>query len=108
MRLHAKPALAKVHGKLAGQVRSFGTGWLAVRAFPAGGLLGPAVHAANGPPGQGLAGLLLKAMTPVHGSWGSGRLLSTKLVSVLLTSKGEVLIGAVTPSVLYADAARLG
>ena len=43
----------------------------------------------------------------MHGAWGSGRLLRTALVSVLITSKGQVLIGAVTPSVLYADAAHI-
>jgi outer membrane lipoprotein-sorting protein len=48
---------------------------------------------------------LLKAMTPVHGSWGSGRLLRTSLLSVLITSNGRILAGAVTPAVLYADAA---
>jgi hypothetical protein len=48
---------------------------------------------------------LLKATVPVHGSWGSGRLLKTTLLSVLITSKGQILLGAVTPSVLYADVA---
>jgi outer membrane lipoprotein-sorting protein len=52
-------------------------------------------------------GVLLRAATPVHGSWGSGRLLTTGLVSVLVTDNGKVLIGAVTPAVLYADAAHL-
>ena len=42
----------------------------------------------------------------VSGSWGSGRLLHTSLLSILITSNGRVLVGAVTPSVLYADAAR--
>ena len=42
----------------------------------------------------------------MHGSWGSGRLLRTSLFSVLITSNGRVLIGAVTPSVLYAAAAQ--
>jgi hypothetical protein len=50
---------------------------------------------------------LVKAATPVHGSWGSGRLLRTSLFSVLLTSKGSLLVGAVTPAVLYRDAAGL-
>jgi len=60
-------------------------------------------------PSQDLAVLraLLRAATPVHGSWGSGRLLRTSLLSVLLVNKGHVLIGAVTPSVLYADAAKV-
>jgi hypothetical protein len=40
----------------------------------------------------------------VHGSWGSGRLLRTSLLSVLITSSGKALIGAVAPSVLYAAA----
>jgi outer membrane lipoprotein-sorting protein len=67
-----------------------------------------AVHA--GPPlGQYLALLrvLLNAAKPVHGSWGSGRLLQTTLLNALITSTGKVLIGAVTPAVLYADAARV-
>ena len=57
--------------------------------------------------GPNLAALraLLLATKPVHGSWGSGRLLQTKLLSVLITSKGQILAGAVTPSVLYADVA---
>jgi hypothetical protein len=49
---------------------------------------------------------LQAATTPVHGPWGSGRLLRTNLVSVLQTN-GHILIGAVQPSVLYADAAQL-
>ena len=49
---------------------------------------------------------LLKAATPVHGSWGSGRLLQTTLLNVLITSKGQILAGAVTPALLYADVAR--
>jgi hypothetical protein len=37
----------------------------------------------------------------VSGSWGSGTLLQTSLVSMLMTG-GKVYIGAVQPSVLYA------
>ncbi|HEX5294996.1 MAG TPA: hypothetical protein VFX25_39505 [Streptosporangiaceae bacterium] len=47
---------------------------------------------------------LLKAATPVHGAWGSGRLLRSSVLSVLFTSQGTVLAGAVTPAVLYAAA----
>ncbi len=105
---------------------TFGSGWLTVVAIQAGQALGPAgqggprvpaggsfepngpVKPAAGPAGQlpGLIGLLMKAATKVHGSWGSGRLLRTSLLSVLVTSKGQVLAGAVTPAVLYADAAK--
>jgi outer membrane lipoprotein-sorting protein len=66
--------------------------------------------AVSGGPGAdvaGLGGALLRAARPVHGSWGSGRLLRTSLISVLITDGGRVLIGAVQPSVLYADAAQL-
>jgi outer membrane lipoprotein-sorting protein len=65
--------------------------------------------AGSGPPGRDFAmlGALLRAATAVHGSWGSGRLLTTSLISVLITNNGKVLIGAVTPAVLYADAAHL-
>jgi hypothetical protein len=54
-----------------------------------------------------ILGALLKAAHPVHGTWGSGRLLRTSLVSVLITSNGHLLIGAVTPQVLYAAAAQV-
>jgi outer membrane lipoprotein-sorting protein len=50
---------------------------------------------------------LLRASTPVSGSWGSGRLLRTALLTVLVTSKGQILAGAVTPSVLQGDVAAL-
>jgi hypothetical protein len=58
-------------------------------------------------PGPNLAALqpLLLATTPVHGNWGSGHLLQTKLLTVLITSKGQILAGAVTPGLLYADVA---
>jgi outer membrane lipoprotein-sorting protein len=89
--------------------RVLGGGWLSVIALPVGPALG---HMTPLPAGQGPAGqqaallhMLMAAATPVHGSWGSGRLLRTALLSALITSKGEVLIGAVTPSVLFADAA---
>ncbi|HEV2242933.1 MAG TPA: hypothetical protein VGR98_17950, partial [Streptosporangiaceae bacterium] len=67
-------------------------------------------NAVSGGPGidvSGLGGVLLRAARPVHGSWGSGRLITTSLLSVLITDSGQCLIGAVQPSVLYADAAQL-
>ena len=67
-------------------------------------------NAVSGGPGiavSGLGGVLLHAARPVHGSWGSGRLITTSLLSVLITDSGQWLIGAVQPSVLYADAAQL-
>ena len=76
-----------------------GSGWTAVAVFPAGGLTSGAAG--------GAAGALLRSATPVHGSWGSGRLLRTSLFSVLITSNGKALIGAVTPSLLYAAAGQV-
>jgi outer membrane lipoprotein-sorting protein len=118
-----------------GQIRAagpavLGHGWLSVLVLPSAGAGLTAAGVVNGttfstmtqdsaPPGQaaatsagssplgGVLPLLLRAARPVHGSWGSGRLLRTSLVSVLITSHGTVLIGAVTPSVLFADAAKV-
>jgi outer membrane lipoprotein-sorting protein len=84
---------------LAGAPRVIGSGWTAVAVFPAGGLTSGAAG--------GAAGALLRSATPVHGSWGSGRLLRTSLFSVLITSNGKALIGAVTPSLLYAAAGQV-
>jgi outer membrane lipoprotein-sorting protein len=79
--------------------RVIGSGWTAIVVFPAAGLTAGSV---GGPQGA-----VLRSATPVHGSWGSGRLLRTSLFSVLITSNGKALIGAVTPAVLYAAAAQV-
>jgi outer membrane lipoprotein-sorting protein len=98
---------------------SFGTSWLTVAEFPqqdlmkgfgAGGLGSASSAAPTGTSGpssamsedsQAVISNLIGAAKPVHGSWGSGTLLTTSLFSVLMTN-GEVYIGAVEPSVLYA------
>jgi outer membrane lipoprotein-sorting protein len=49
---------------------------------------------------------LRNAMTPVHGAFGSGQVLRTKLVSVLLLDDGRAFIGAVTPALLQQAAAQ--
>jgi outer membrane lipoprotein-sorting protein len=90
-----------------------GRGWLSVAVLtPASYGYGGAAPTGAGPPvpsaSLGVLSALESAATPVHGAWGSGRLLRTSLLSVLMTDQGTVLIGAVVPSVLYADAARLG
>ncbi|MGI8450182.1 MAG: LolA family protein, partial [Streptosporangiaceae bacterium] len=56
----------------------------------------------------GLFSALLGSAKHVSGPWGSGRLLRTSLLSVLLTSNGRVLAGAVTPGVLYRAATQAG
>ncbi len=90
-----------------------GKGWLAVADLPGSVLSSVTASQATPSAGSGLSGdtgpvvgALLKSATPVSGSWGHGRLLKTSLVSVLMTSNGRVLVGAVTPQVLYAAAAQ--
>lgn len=55
---------------------------------------------------QGRQSLSLNALPKVSGSWGSGRLVTSKLFSVLITDDGRVLAGAVKPDRLYQAAAR--
>ena len=79
-------------------------------AGSAAGVAGQAARSASGGggsiSGSAMLGALMLAAHPVHGAWGSGKLLHTSLVSMLITN-GHVLIGAVTPSVLSADVAQV-
>ncbi len=106
-----------------------GKDWLTVAVLPAAALSGlhgsvsgassaassAALSASGSSPGSSgggsaensaLFGALMGSASHVHGAWGSGRLLHSSLLSVLITDNGRILAGAVTPSVLYADAAR--
>jgi outer membrane lipoprotein-sorting protein len=49
---------------------------------------------------------LMNATKRVDGSWGSGYLLDSELMSALITDDGRVLVGAVTPSELFVAAGR--
>jgi outer membrane lipoprotein-sorting protein len=98
---------------------SYGKGWLTVVSLPQQDLMqglgsgsvsssgSPAATGTSGPSGamsedsQAVISNLIGAAKPVHGAWGSGTLLTTSLFSMLMTN-GEVYIGAVEPSVLYA------
>ena len=115
---------------LTSDARVIGSGWLAVASLPesslaelsggaGGGDLLPFRHSASsqapgsatpGHPGAApagsLLGELLNSAPRVSGSWGSGHLLRTSLLSVLVTSSGRVLVGAVTPAVLYQAATQ--
>lgn len=100
-----------------------GSHWLSVAVLPASVLSGlngagsaasaagqaarSAAGSGTGPGTAQMLSALLKSARPVHGRWGSGRLLRTSLISVLITSNGHVLAGVVTPAVLYADAAQV-
>ena len=92
-------------------VSTIGSGWLTVLDLPSAGLTTPSGSGAA--PGSGGSGdstavlnALLRSATRVSGTWGSGRLLQTSLVSVLITDSGRVYAGAVQPSVLYAAAGQ--
>jgi outer membrane lipoprotein-sorting protein len=96
----------------AGDASVIGKNWLAVADLPSS-VLSDATSVKSQPTGSGLSGdsdqvigALFKSATPVSGSWGSGRLIKTSLISVLITSNGRVLVGAVTPQVLYSAAAQ--
>ncbi|HJQ42585.1 MAG TPA: hypothetical protein VJ831_05845, partial [Jatrophihabitantaceae bacterium] len=52
-----------------------------------------------------IAGGALRSLEAVRGTWGSGRLLESALVSVLITSDNRVFVGAVDPATLYRTAA---
>jgi outer membrane lipoprotein-sorting protein len=97
----AGPGMLPFSAALPAGTTTFGQGWLTVAAIPA------AAIAQGSRQAGAILGLLSKMAAPVHGSWGSGRLLRTGLISALITSKGTILVGAVTPSVLYADAAKV-
>jgi outer membrane lipoprotein-sorting protein len=94
-----------------------GSGWLTVLKLPSSLLTGASSAPTSGAVGASPTGItagdsaavlhaLLGAATRVHGAWGSGRLLKTSLVSVLITDTGSAFVGAVQPSVLYAAASQ--
>ncbi len=104
-------------GQAAPDVSSIGSGWLTVLELPSSSLTPPSGPVGSGGPvsvyggasdGGAVINALLAAATPVHGAWGSGRLLRTSLISVLITNAGRTYIGAVQPSVLYAAAGSAG
>jgi hypothetical protein len=51
-------------------------------------------------PADALLSTLLRSATRVSGDYGTGRVLRTALVSVLLLDDGRVFVGAVTPATL--------
>lgn len=53
---------------------------------------------------QAPTGAALDSLQAVSGTWGSGRLVDSALLSALITDDGRVFVGAVDPSALYAAA----
>ncbi len=98
-----------------GDSRVIGSGWDSVVVVPfsekdlatAAGTAPDAKASGTGAPDmKALSDGLLKSATPVSGSWGSGRLIQTKLVSALITDDGRLIAGAVTPEALYKAAGQ--
>ena len=58
---------------------------------------------AGGP--DGAATPLFGKLPTVHGSWGTGRLFQSALVTALFTDDGRAYLGAVDPDLLYQAAA---
>jgi hypothetical protein len=99
-----------------------GKGWLSVLVLPGamppgfmgmGNLAGAAGEVTQSLAGRGggpdfgaILAALMQSAHPVHGVWGSGKLIRTSLFSALVMNDGRVLVGAVTPQVLYAAAAQ--
>ena len=86
-----------------------GTGWTSVLVakMPPADSAGPTPDGTG--PGASVAGELqsvLGSLPQVSGDWGSGRLLTSALFTVLVTDDGRVLGGAVGPDALYAAAAQ--
>jgi hypothetical protein len=72
-----------------------------VPAGPPDGSSAATADGGSGSPAQTeLLQSLLRSATPVTGPYGSGRLLRTALVSVLMLDNGHVFVGAVTPAML--------
>lgn len=98
-------------GAAADKVRRVGQGWTTVfvGTLPADGAARPDRTRPDStrPDVDGRAGVdaLLATLPRVSGDWGSGRLLSGKLFSVLITDDNRILAGAVAPEKLY-EAAR--
>ncbi|TDU86687.1 outer membrane lipoprotein-sorting protein [Kribbella voronezhensis] len=94
----AKPGMVKPGMGLADRDKPtvVGKAWESVLV-----LRGAKLPADAGPLGQ----LLAKART-VQGTWGSGKILTTKMVSALITDDGRVFVGLVTPDTLEAAAAK--
>jgi outer membrane lipoprotein-sorting protein len=110
-----RDAPATKHGRATGDGTTIGSGWLAVANLPSSALT-QATQATGGPKSSGsglngdtgeVLGALVKSATRVSGSWGSGRLIKSSLISLLITDQGRVLVGAVTPQVLYSAAAQV-
>ncbi|MET8989250.1 DUF2092 domain-containing protein [Nonomuraea wenchangensis] len=91
---------------MAGKAKLVGDGWTTVAVVPfslsdlQSEAAGQDGQAGRGAQANALLDSVLKSATPVNGTWGSGKLIRTKLLTALLTDDGRLLAGAVTPEEL--------
>ncbi|MEE6258943.1 LolA family protein [Plantactinospora sonchi] len=86
--------------------KAVGTGWTTVLVGRLPETAGGTGSTPAGAEGAGLGGFL-DTLPKVSGAWGSGRVLTSKLFTALLTDDGRLLVGAVKPERLY-DVAQSG
>jgi len=96
----AQQTVPDAAGKTEKASKVIGEGWTAVLATTL-----PAPSGDSDESGRAQAQSVLDRLPRVSGDWGSGRLLSGKLFTVLLTDDNRVFAGAVSPERLY-EAAR--
>jgi len=60
----------------------------------------------SGLTGNGMLAQLLAKAPTVQGTWGKGKVVTSKMVSALITDDGRVFVGLVTPDTLQAAAAK--
>ncbi len=90
-------------GALGQKPTVIGRGWTSViEATGLSSLINGAASTGGSSSGSSTAALnlVLQAATPVSGTYGSGRIIQTSLLTVLLLDDGRVFAGAVTPAVL--------
>lgn len=75
-------------------VRTVGSGWTSVAV----------INGVADRMGNSSLHSVLSSLPRVSGSWGSGRLFSSRLVTALITDDGRVLVGPVPAATLYAAA----
>jgi outer membrane lipoprotein-sorting protein len=98
---------AKQAGEVSSALTKVGSGWTTVLELRDGGLLGlPSTGGKASGGSGGVESLVLSMLTPVSGTWGSGYLFDSKLLTGLVTGDGRVFVGAVDPQVLYAAAQK--
>ncbi|GAB3596653.1 outer membrane lipoprotein carrier protein LolA [Angustibacter peucedani] len=90
----------KLHEVGRPDVRTYGSGWATVLQTTLPDAASSAGSVAAQGDAAGPLGAVLRAAQPVKGAFGSGKLLRTRLLTVLQTDDGRVFVGSVTPAEL--------